>query len=269
MSDNAHKKALAIGDLTLIFVALLAAGIPLFLLVTYESAYAEKVYPGVSVLGMPMAGMSPAEAEISLNQRFSQTYRQSLSLRFGDRVWPVTRDEIGLRFHVARTLARERAIVVVAMGRGGPAEPELVEHRPRLADLLERSRAGHHAASDHLETAALTGLPTVGCRRCGGGLAGAVGISNVLAGARLAAELGPDLIVLDGSGAAIPPIAEMVNVSEMNWRRISFCVAPTARRSPISLVRSSTVASMIFIIPMPPTNKEIPAMQAMTMVKIF
>jgi hypothetical protein len=84
----------------LVFVALLAVGIPIFLLVTYESAYADKVYPGVSVLGMPMAGMSRAEAEISLNQRFSQTYRQSLSLRFGDRVWPVTRDEIGLRFHV-------------------------------------------------------------------------------------------------------------------------------------------------------------------------
>ena len=110
--------------------------------------------------------------------------------------------------HVARVmLARDRRVVVVAMGRGGPAEPELVEVRPTVADLLALSRGGRHAASDHLETAALTGLPTVGCRRCGGGLAGAVGISNVLAGARLAEELDPDLIVLDGSGAAIPPIA--------------------------------------------------------------
>ena len=77
--------------------------------------------------------------------------------------------------HVARLLARERQVVVVAMGRGGPAEPELVEVRPTVDDLLALSRAGRHAASDHLETAALTGLPTVGCRRCGGGLAGAVG----------------------------------------------------------------------------------------------
>ena len=109
--------------------------------------------------------------------------------------------------HVARVLARDRRVVVVAMGRGGPAEPEVVEVQPTVADLLELSRAGRHAASDHLETAALTGLPTVGCRRCGGGLAGAVGISNVLAGTRIAEELGPDLIVLDGSGAAMPPIA--------------------------------------------------------------
>ena len=105
--------------------------------------------------------------------------------------------------HVARVMARDRRVVVVAMGRGGPAEPEVIEVQPTVADLLELSRAGRHAASDHLETAALTGLPTVGCRRCGGGLAGAVGISNVLAGTRIAEDLGPDLIVLDGSGAAL------------------------------------------------------------------
>lgn len=109
--------------------------------------------------------------------------------------------------HVARLFARERKVVVVAMGRGGPADPELVEIRPTVDDLLRISRAGRHAASDHLETAALSGLPTIGCRRCGGGLAGAVGTSNVLAGAHLAEELDPDLIVLDGSGAALPPIA--------------------------------------------------------------
>lgn len=109
--------------------------------------------------------------------------------------------------HVARVLGRERNVVVVAMGRGGPPEPELVQVRPTVADLLRISRAGHHAASDHLETAALSGLPTIGCRRCGGGLAGAVGTSNVLAGARLADSLDPDLVVLDGSGAALPPIA--------------------------------------------------------------
>jgi cyclic 2,3-diphosphoglycerate synthase len=109
--------------------------------------------------------------------------------------------------HVARTIGRGRRVVVLAMGRGGPREPEIVEVQPVLDDLLARSRAGLHAASDHLETAALTGLPTVGCRRCGGGLAGGVAASNVSAGAAVAESLSPDLIVLDGSGAAIPPIA--------------------------------------------------------------
>jgi cyclic 2,3-diphosphoglycerate synthetase len=108
--------------------------------------------------------------------------------------------------HVARLLARDRDVVVVAMGRGGPVEPQLADVRPTLESLLDLSRAGHHAASDYLETAALTGVVTVGCRRAGGGLAGAVTMSNVLEGAALAAERGPDVVVFDGSGAAIPPV---------------------------------------------------------------
>lgn len=109
--------------------------------------------------------------------------------------------------HVARALARERRVVVVAMGRGGPPEPEVVLVPPTLDALVALSRAGRHAASDHLETAALAGVETVGCRRCGGGLAGEVGVSNVLEGAGVAAGLGPDLLLLDGSGAALPPVA--------------------------------------------------------------
>jgi cyclic 2,3-diphosphoglycerate synthetase len=108
--------------------------------------------------------------------------------------------------HVARLLARERNVVVVAMGRGGPAEPELVESPPSVEELVALSRSGRHAASDHLETAALAGVPTVGCRRAGGGMAGAPFASNVLEGARVAASLAPDVVVFDGSGASIPPI---------------------------------------------------------------
>jgi cyclic 2,3-diphosphoglycerate synthetase len=108
---------------------------------------------------------------------------------------------------VARLLARDRRVVVVAMGRGGPAEPEVIESPPSLDDLVELSRNGRHAASDHLETAILAGVLTVGCRRAGGGLAGAPFVSNVLEGARVAAGLDPDVVVFDGSGAALPPIA--------------------------------------------------------------
>jgi cyclic 2,3-diphosphoglycerate synthase len=109
--------------------------------------------------------------------------------------------------HVARLLASDRDVVVVAMGRGGPPEPELMETPPTVEDLLTLSRAGRHAASDYLETAALAGVVTIGCRRCGGGMAGAAVDSNVLAGAALAAERKPDLVLFDGSGAAIPPVA--------------------------------------------------------------
>jgi cyclic 2,3-diphosphoglycerate synthetase len=108
--------------------------------------------------------------------------------------------------HVARTLAATRHVVVVAMGRGGPSAPETVLVPPTVDALLELSRGGRHAASDHLETALVAGVPTVGCRRCGGGLAGAVATSNVLEGMTVAAGLEPDIVVLDGSGAALPPV---------------------------------------------------------------
>jgi cyclic 2,3-diphosphoglycerate synthase len=109
--------------------------------------------------------------------------------------------------YVARLLSREHDLVVVSMGRGGPRAPEPASPNVTVEDLLELSRAGHHAASDYLEVAAVARVPTIGCRRCGGGLAGATFVSNVGEGAALAAQYDPDLVVFDGSGAALPPIA--------------------------------------------------------------
>jgi cyclic 2,3-diphosphoglycerate synthetase len=108
--------------------------------------------------------------------------------------------------HAARVLSERYDVVVVAMGRGGPAEPEVAETPPTIDDLLALSRSGSHAASDYLEDAALAGVVTIGCRRAGGGLAGAPFVSNVQEGAALAAERAPDLVVFEGSGAAFPPI---------------------------------------------------------------
>jgi cyclic 2,3-diphosphoglycerate synthetase len=109
--------------------------------------------------------------------------------------------------YAARLLAEDHDVVVVSMGRGGPAEPQVAEVSPTAEDLLELSRAGEHAASDYLETAALAGVPTIGCRRAGGGLAGAPWATNLAAGMRKAIERNPELVIFDGSGAAIPPVA--------------------------------------------------------------
>jgi len=101
-------------------------------------------------------------------------------------------------------------VVVVAMGRGGPGQPEVIDGRERrltVEDLLAWSRQGKHAASDYFEDAVLSGVVTVGCRRCGGGMAGEPFVSNVAEGVGLANGLRPGLIVLEGSGAAQPPVA--------------------------------------------------------------
>jgi len=112
--------------------------------------------------------------------------------------------------YVARRLkAAGRDIVVLAMGRGGPGEPELI-HGETVAlttpDLLALARQGKHASSDNYEDAVMSRVTTVGCRRCGGGMAGETFFSNVPEGARLADGLGKELLVLEGSGAAIPPV---------------------------------------------------------------
>ena len=97
--------------------------------------------------------------------------------------------------------------VVVAMGRGGPPEPQVVEAGSvDLQRLLALVEEGGHAASDYLEDALTTGVPTIGARRAGGGLAGRPYASNVSEAARLAEERGPGLLILEGSGAAVPPV---------------------------------------------------------------
>ena len=45
-------------------------------------------------------------------------------------------------------------------------------------------------------------------------------------------------------------------------------MAPTARRTPISRVRSVTVTNMMFMIPMPPTSSETEAMLARSSVNV-
>ena len=112
--------------------------------------------------------------------------------------------------HLARLLAaRGTPPVIVAMGRGGPAEPELVD--PATFDLspkglVELALSGRHAASDHLEDALTAGVVTIGTRRCGGGMAGAPADSTFAAGVSLANSRPEGLLVLEGSGQAIPPV---------------------------------------------------------------
>jgi cyclic 2,3-diphosphoglycerate synthetase len=112
--------------------------------------------------------------------------------------------------YLARLLAGEGFDPgVVSMGRGGPAHPEVIEgHRLKVGSeyLLEALARGAHAASDYYETAALSRVTTVGCRRCGGGLAGEPFVSNVLEGAGIANGLDTRVTVFDGSGAAMPPV---------------------------------------------------------------
>ncbi len=109
---------------------------------------------------------------------------------------------------VARLAARRGLDpVLIAMGRGGPAEPQVAEAGSvDVEGLVGLVRAGEHAASDYLEDALTTGVTTIGARRAGGGLAGAPYASNVRAACRLAVERGAGLVIVEGSGSAVPVV---------------------------------------------------------------
>lgn len=114
---------------------------------------------------------------------------------------------------VASALARRavglgRTPVIVAVGRGGPNPPRVIEAGTPLDSklLLELADAGQHASSDYVEDAVTSGVTTIGCVRVGGGLAGATVMSNMAAGAQMAEGRDEDLVILEGSGASIPEV---------------------------------------------------------------
>jgi cyclic 2,3-diphosphoglycerate synthetase len=110
---------------------------------------------------------------------------------------------------MARYLERSgRSPVVVAMGRGGPRRPYVVEEKGIGEEfLLSELAKGLHAASDHYEDALISGVLTVGSRRCGGGMAGEPFVTNCVEAARLADSLPARMVIMEGSGSSIPPVA--------------------------------------------------------------
>ncbi len=101
-----------------------------------------------------------------------------------------------------------RQVCIVTMGRGGPAHPTVLragEFSPSIAGLAALAERGMHAASDYVEDAVFAGVDTIGTFRCGAGVSGETDIHNFAAGVAAAGRLSPELMILEGSGTAIPP----------------------------------------------------------------
>ena len=65
-----------------------------------------------------------------------------------------------------------------------------------------------------------------------------------------------------------PPVTLMSTDSMRNWSEMTGPVAPTAMRRPISLVRSVTLTSMMFMMPIPATSSEKAAATTRMMVTV-
>jgi len=64
----------------------------------YQLVYAGRIFPGVSVAGVDLSGISPADAAVRLNQQLTFPYSGQILLRDGDRIWATTPAELGMVF---------------------------------------------------------------------------------------------------------------------------------------------------------------------------
>lgn len=109
-------------------------------------------------------------------------------------------------------------LAIVTMGRGGPALPTVLragEFTASISGLAELSALGMHAASDYVEDAVFAGVDTIGTFRCGAGISGQTDIHNFAAGVEAAEQLGPERMIFEGSGTALPPAQAHAHVLVM------------------------------------------------------
>ena len=102
------------------FVAALVSGLSLFLVVVliwtvgFQLLYAGRIFPGVSIAGVDLSGLSPSEAALKLNQTLSYPYTGKIVLRDGGKVWVVTPAQMGMAFD-----ASSSAQAAYRLGRSG------------------------------------------------------------------------------------------------------------------------------------------------------
>ncbi len=82
--------------LTNLVAALLVAG--------YQIYYDGLIFPGVSVWGVDLSGMTPQEAAQALSGRFNYPQTITITFRDGANIWPVSAAALGVQFDVARTV---------------------------------------------------------------------------------------------------------------------------------------------------------------------
>jgi vancomycin resistance protein YoaR len=109
-------------QLGLQIVAAILGGMALFLAailvwtVGFQLLYAGRIFPGVSIAGVDLSGLSPDEAALRLNQNLSYPHTGKIVLRDGGRVWVVTPAQMGMTFDASAS-----AQAAYKMGRsGGP-----------------------------------------------------------------------------------------------------------------------------------------------------
>jgi vancomycin resistance protein YoaR len=101
-------------------LAALISGLALFLgvvllwTVGFQLIYAGRIFPGVSVAGVDLSGLSPSDAALKLSQTLSYPNTGKIVLRDGGSVWLVTPAQMGMAFD-----ASSSAQAAYKLGRSG------------------------------------------------------------------------------------------------------------------------------------------------------
>ncbi|HEY3473937.1 MAG TPA: VanW family protein [Anaerolineales bacterium] len=101
-------------------VAAFISGMTLFLAVViiwtlgYQLVYAGRIFPGVSVAGVDVSGLSPSDAAIKLNERLSFSNTGKILFRDGEKAWMAAPAQLGMVFDPSSS-----AVTAYRLGRSG------------------------------------------------------------------------------------------------------------------------------------------------------
>ena len=82
--------------------------------VSYQLLYAGRIFPGVSVAGVDLSGLSPADASLKLNHTLSYPLSGKILFRHGEQLWFASPAELGLIFDPSSS-----AVSAYNVGRAG------------------------------------------------------------------------------------------------------------------------------------------------------
>lgn len=101
-------------------VAAFVSGVILFLAIIilwtlgYQLLYAGRIFPGVSVAGVNLSGLRPADAAIRLSQTLSYPINGKILFRAGEQAWVATPAQLGMVFDPSSS-----AMTAYRLGRSG------------------------------------------------------------------------------------------------------------------------------------------------------
>lgn len=101
-------------------IAALISGVVLFFIVIvagtlgYQLLYAGRIFPGVSVAGVDLSGLSPSDAAVKLSQTLSYPISGKILFRDGEKAWVASPAELGMVFDPSSSAA-----TAYSLGRSG------------------------------------------------------------------------------------------------------------------------------------------------------